>query len=69
MLEEVALSYCKGNKSEATAQIFGDVKRAVLALQGRLIVPVQWEQGGSSAILSTEACFNILTMVEGKFLG
>lgn len=68
MLEEMAFRYCKGSKSEATTQMFGDVKGAVLALQYRPIVPVQWQQGGSSAILSTETCFNIFMMVE-KFLG
>lgn len=50
--------------------MFDDVKSwAVFALQYRLVVPVQWEQSGSSAILFTEACFSIFMMVERKFLG
>lgn len=69
MLEEVAFRCCKGNKSEATTQMFADVKGVVLALQYRPIVPVQWEQGGSSAIYSTETCFNIFMTVEKKFWG
>lgn len=54
MLEEVAFRYCKGNKSEDTTQMFVDVKGAVLALHYRPIAPVLWEQGGFSAILSTD---------------